>query len=106
MTRTTPTVEEIISDFPNPTVPKVTGEPTYEVVHTIHKILQENAASVHSNLGGGALGHLALVLTPGYYQQAVGHVLNAPNHPSPNPPNPRAFLLQHDLQLQRDQYYL
>eukprot|EP00957_Ditylum_brightwellii_P136907 10441137-Ditylum_brightwellii.AAC.1 len=63
MARTVPSAEEILADFPQPTVPKVPKEPTYEAIHIIHKILQENAASVNSNAGGGAHGHLALVLT-------------------------------------------
>eukprot|EP00957_Ditylum_brightwellii_P158338 12052447-Ditylum_brightwellii.AAC.1 len=69
MARTAPTVEEIMRDFPHPTVLKVSGESTYDSIHRIYKLLQENAASVHSDLGGGAHGHLALVLTPGHYQQ-------------------------------------
>eukprot|EP00957_Ditylum_brightwellii_P022875 1726638-Ditylum_brightwellii.AAC.1 len=60
MARKAPTVEEILNDFPHPTVPQVTGEPTYETIHRVHKILQESASSVHSNLGGGMHGHLAL----------------------------------------------
>eukprot|EP00957_Ditylum_brightwellii_P057213 4335201-Ditylum_brightwellii.AAC.1 len=60
MERKASTVEEILNDFPHPTVPKVTGEPAYETIHRIHKILQENIASVHSNLGGGVHDHLAL----------------------------------------------
>eukprot|EP00957_Ditylum_brightwellii_P065976 5003258-Ditylum_brightwellii.AAC.1 len=105
MARTVPTVEEITSDFPHPTVPGVMGEPTYEAIHTIHNILQENAASIHSNAGGGVHDHLTLVLTPAHYQQVTGHLFNPHIHPGANPPNPCAFLLQHDLQAQRDQYY-
>eukprot|EP00957_Ditylum_brightwellii_P072114 5481668-Ditylum_brightwellii.AAC.1 len=105
MARKAPTVEEIINNFPHPTVPRITGEPTYNTIHTVHKILQENAASIHSNKGGGADGHLALVLTLGHYQQVTRHVFAAPTYPGPNPPNPRIFMLQHKLQAQRDRYY-
>eukprot|EP00957_Ditylum_brightwellii_P078245 5949309-Ditylum_brightwellii.AAC.1 len=105
MARKAPILEEILNDFPHPTVPKVTGESAYESIHCIHKILQENAASVHSNLGEGMHGHLALILTPVHYQQVAGHIFTQPTHPGPNPPNPRAFLLQHDIQAQRDEYY-
>eukprot|EP00957_Ditylum_brightwellii_P133415 10172067-Ditylum_brightwellii.AAC.1 len=105
MTRKALTVEEILHNFLHPTVPKVTSEPAYESIHRMHNILQENAASVHSNLGGCMYGHLALVLTPAHYQQFIGHIFVQPAHPGPNPPNPHAFILQHDLQAQRDQYY-
>eukprot|EP00957_Ditylum_brightwellii_P036603 2773455-Ditylum_brightwellii.AAC.1 len=88
MARTAPTAEEIMSDFPHPTVTRVTKEPMHGTLHTIHKLLQENAASVHSNASGGAHGHLALVLTPAHYQQVTGHLFNPPVHPGPNLPNP------------------
>eukprot|EP00957_Ditylum_brightwellii_P044381 3367516-Ditylum_brightwellii.AAC.2 len=60
MTRTAPTVEEILSDFSQPTVPKVSGGPSYKTIYIIYKILQGNSASVKSNAGGGTHGHLAL----------------------------------------------
>eukprot|EP00957_Ditylum_brightwellii_P113644 8664168-Ditylum_brightwellii.AAC.1 len=43
---------------------------------------------------------------PGHYQKVTGHVLAAPAHHGPNPPNLRIFLLQHNLQAQRDHYYV
>eukprot|EP00957_Ditylum_brightwellii_P106495 8125055-Ditylum_brightwellii.AAC.1 len=105
MTRKAPTVEETINNFPNPPVPRITGEPTYDTIHAVHKILQENAAFVHSNKGGSVHGHLALVLTPVHYQQVTRHVFAAPAHPGPNPTNPRVFMLQHELQAQHVRYY-
>eukprot|EP00957_Ditylum_brightwellii_P195338 14883266-Ditylum_brightwellii.AAC.1 len=105
MVRTAPSVEEIVNDFPQPTVPNVSGEPIYETIHIIHKILQENAVLVNSNAGGGAHGHLALVLTPGHYQQVTGHIFAPSMHPGRTPQNPRAFLLQQDLQAGRDNYF-
>eukprot|EP00957_Ditylum_brightwellii_P140992 10741470-Ditylum_brightwellii.AAC.1 len=77
-------------------------EPTYADIRTIHKCFHKNAASAHSNAGSGAHKHLALVLTPVHYQQVTGHLFNPPLHPGPNLPNLHAFLLQHDLQAQRD----
>eukprot|EP00957_Ditylum_brightwellii_P052527 3983478-Ditylum_brightwellii.AAC.1 len=105
MMRTAHTAEEIVSDFPQPTVPMVSGEPSYETIHIIHNILQENAALVNNNAEGGAHGHLSFVLTPGHYQQVTGHIFIQPAHPGPTPPNPRAFFLQQDLQTGRDNYF-
>eukprot|EP00957_Ditylum_brightwellii_P045873 3479864-Ditylum_brightwellii.AAC.1 len=105
MVRSLPSVEEILTDFPQPLVPKVSGEPSYEPIHLIHKILKENTASVHSNLEGDRHGHLALVLTPTHYQQVTGHIYVTLMHPGSHPPNPRAFILQHNLQVQWDAYY-
>eukprot|EP00957_Ditylum_brightwellii_P093312 7105909-Ditylum_brightwellii.AAC.1 len=106
MARTAPTVEDILKDFLQPTIPRVNGEPSYETIHVVHKILQENAASVHNDKGGGVHGHLALVLTPGHYQQVTGHIFAPPVHPGPAPPNPQMFLLAQDLQAQRDNYFM
>eukprot|EP00957_Ditylum_brightwellii_P049384 3746888-Ditylum_brightwellii.AAC.1 len=105
MTRIAPSAEETIADFSQHTVPKAPGEPIYKTTHIIHKILQENAASINSNAGGGAHEHLALVLTPGHYHQVTGHVFAPPTHPGPTPPNPRAFFATQDLQAQRDNYF-
>eukprot|EP00957_Ditylum_brightwellii_P095988 7313642-Ditylum_brightwellii.AAC.2 len=87
MVRTALTVEDTLTDFPQPTIPKVNGEPSYETIHVVHTILQENAIPVHSDKGEGAHGHLALVLTSGHYQQVTGNIFAPPVHPGPTPPN-------------------
>jgi hypothetical protein len=54
------TVEDVISCFPHPILPSVTGEPDYHTLHAIRKILGANARSIATHLGGGAhLGILA-----------------------------------------------
>eukprot|EP00957_Ditylum_brightwellii_P003290 249675-Ditylum_brightwellii.AAC.1 len=106
MVRTAPTVEGILKDFPQPTIPRVNGEPSHETIYVAHKTLQENDASVHSNEGRGAHGHLALVLMTGHYQQVTGNIFTPPVHPGPPPPNPQFFLLAQDLQVQRDNYFM
>eukprot|EP00957_Ditylum_brightwellii_P208361 15357003-Ditylum_brightwellii.AAC.1 len=91
MTRNAPTVEEILADFPHLAVPKVSGKSSYNTIHMIYKILQQNNASVHNNLGCGRHGHFVLVLTPTHCQQVTGHIFMAPLHPEPNPTNPRTL---------------
>ena len=39
------------------------GEPTFKTLHKFWNKIKSNAKSVYSNLGGGAHGHLGLVLT-------------------------------------------
>ena len=53
--------------FPNPDLTRIIGIPTYETLRTLNIELKTNAQSVHSNLGGGNLGHLGLILTPTQY---------------------------------------
>jgi hypothetical protein len=63
----TPSVKDIIASFPHPILPTVQGEPDYHTVHAIRKLLQENSRSIDSHLGGGALGHLGLIVSVAAY---------------------------------------
>jgi hypothetical protein len=50
-----PTVESLIEGFPNPTIQPIVGEPTsYETITAVARQLKTNAASVQTELGGGA----------------------------------------------------
>jgi hypothetical protein len=52
------TVEEIVNGFPNPVLPKIDNEPTFEDIQVTTRLLNVNAISVPSMAGGGAHGHL------------------------------------------------
>ena len=69
--------------FPNPTVPQIVGQPTFEKLRRLKKALKANAASVQSELGGGAFGHLGLVLDDATYHRLTQHHYVAPPHPGP-----------------------
>jgi hypothetical protein len=58
------------------------GEPDYHTIHAICKLIQANARSIDSHLGGGALGHLGLIVSV----EAYGII--APAHPWINPEAP------------------
>ena len=45
----------------------IRGKPTFETLHKLRNEIKANAKSVYSNLGGGAHGHLGLVLTKAQY---------------------------------------
>ena len=60
----TSTVDTIVDGFPFPHITKIEGQPTYETIEELNSQLNANAASVQSDLGGGALGHLALTVLP------------------------------------------
>ena len=64
-------------------LPPIVGLPDHKKIKSIHLILSLNAASMHLNLGNGALGHLALTVTAATYQTLAGI-------PFVNPPNPDA----------------
>jgi hypothetical protein len=61
------TVEEIIASFPHPILPTVQGEPDYQTIHAIRKLLQANSRAIDTHLGGGTLGHLVLIVSDASY---------------------------------------
>jgi hypothetical protein len=57
------TVEEIINGFPNPVLPKIESEPTFEYIQVKARLLNANAISIPSMAGGGAPGHVGIIVT-------------------------------------------
>ncbi len=49
--------------FPKTDLTPILDIPTFETVHQLIQEVRANAASIHSNLGGGAHGHLGLVIS-------------------------------------------
>jgi hypothetical protein len=61
------TVEDVIVSFPHPILPSFQGEPDYQTIHAIRKLLQANSRASDTHLGGGALGHLGLIVSDASY---------------------------------------
>jgi hypothetical protein len=61
MTASTP--DELIAGFPHSSLPKVTGEPPFEDLKVIRRLLNTTAMSASSYVGGGRLGHLCIIMT-------------------------------------------
>jgi hypothetical protein len=61
MTASTP--DELIEGFRRSSLPKVTGDPTFEDLKVIRRLLNTNAMSVASYKGGGHHGHLSIIMT-------------------------------------------
>jgi hypothetical protein len=57
------TVEEIINGFPNPFLPKIDNDLTFEDIHITTRLLNANAISIPYMAGGGAHGHLGITMT-------------------------------------------
>ena len=64
---TTATVDYKNSVFEYPTLTKITTRPTYSSLKQIKDELKANAGKVQCELGGGANGHLGLVLSDPEY---------------------------------------
>jgi hypothetical protein len=57
------TVEDVIASLPHPILPTVQGEPDYQTIHAIRKLLQTNSRAIDTHLGGGTLGHMGLIVS-------------------------------------------
>jgi hypothetical protein len=78
------TPDELIAGFPHSSLPKVTGEPTFEDLKVIRRLLNTNAMSVASYEGGGCHGHLGIIMTNEEYFAIVVDVFPVPNNSGPS----------------------
>jgi hypothetical protein len=83
MTACTP--DELIAGLPHSSLPKVTGEPTFEDLKVIRPLLNTNAMSVSSYVGGGRHGHLGIIMTNEEYFAIVADAFPVPNNPGASP---------------------
>ena len=60
---------------------KIIGEPTFESLKLLHDQIKINAQCIHSTRGGGAHGHLGLVLAVNNYQLITLTPFIRPNDP-------------------------
>jgi hypothetical protein len=82
MTATTP--DELISGFPHSSLLKVSGEPTFDDLKVIRRLLNTNAMSVASYEGRGHHGHLGIIMTNDEYFAIAVDVFPVPNNPEPS----------------------
>eukprot|EP00957_Ditylum_brightwellii_P087177 6635143-Ditylum_brightwellii.AAC.1 len=54
--------EEVRSKFLHKTLPQCNGETNYDYIHEVMMALYANAVAVTTTLGGGAHGHIGLVM--------------------------------------------
>jgi hypothetical protein len=78
-------VEEIFNWFPNPVLPKVDHEPTFEDIKITIRLLNTNEIPVPSISGGGAHGHLGTIMTPMEYAVISATPWAEPRNPGPIP---------------------
>jgi hypothetical protein len=67
--------------FEYATLPKIHGEPDYDQLKVLKDKLKANATKIPSDLGGGAFGHLGLVLSPAEYANVSAVPYVRPLHP-------------------------
>jgi hypothetical protein len=81
---TASTQDELIAGFPHSSLPKVTGEPTFEDLKVIRRLLNTNDMSVASYEGGGRHGHLGIIMTNEEYFAIAVNVFPVPNNHGPS----------------------
>jgi hypothetical protein len=77
------TPEKLIAGFLHSNLLKVAGEPTFEDLKIIRRLLNSNAMSVSSYEGGGRHGHIDLIMTNAEYFAAAIDVLLPPKNMGP-----------------------
>jgi len=66
------TIDLVTDSFPNPSIVKIEGKPSYNTIKHLEDLLIENASSVQSELRGGNYSYLGLVLKPIKYSTLTG----------------------------------
>ena len=78
-------VKSLIKSFPHPSIPSIQGQPTYESITDVTRLLNANAASVQTDLGGGAHGHLVLTVSAAILATLSNTPFVVPHNPGPTP---------------------
>jgi hypothetical protein len=79
----TSTPDELIAGFLHSTLSKVTGEPTFEDLKIVRRLLNANYMSVCSYKSGGQNGHLGIIMTNAEYFTVATDVFLPPKNPGP-----------------------
>ena len=80
--------DDVVRGFPHQELPKIVGEPTFDLLQDVHRKISTNAASVPTTLGGGGHGYLGMTTTMQNYFALTGAIFNPPNDPGPLPQIP------------------
>jgi hypothetical protein len=81
---TASTSDELIAGFPHSSLPKVTGQPTFEDLKVIRRLLNTNDMSVASYEGGCHHGHLGIIMTNEEYFAISVDIFPVPTNPGPS----------------------
>jgi hypothetical protein len=79
------TIDTLVAGFPFPTISPIVGEPNYDSIATVHRLLNANSASIQSHLGNGRLGLLFLTVSPTVYNTLSATPFVPPVNPGPSP---------------------
>ena len=81
-------VDDIVTKFPTKILPPIPGEPEYDCISELNKIMYGNAATLPTTLGGGAHGHVVLIMKATLYLTLLATAYVALNEPPLTPDVP------------------
>eukprot|EP00980_Cylindrotheca_fusiformis_P028371 scaffold22595_cov102-Cylindrotheca_fusiformis.AAC.8 len=90
--------------FPHEPLTVINGKPDATSLRKLMKELCANASTVPSDLGGGAHGHLGVVLDQAYYLATFGHDFVPPTRPILPVHTGRGFIAPETLRDERRRY--
>ena len=79
----TGSMDDIMKGFPHQVLPKVVGEPTFDLLQDTHRKISTNTELVPTTLGGGAHGYLGMTTPGNTYFSLTGAIFHPPNDPGP-----------------------
>ena len=82
MAGATNSAEGVLANLSTPILPNIGGETTREELIELDRLVNGNATSVSSNLGGGQHGHLVLKMTSEEYAAHTGFAFVPLHNPS------------------------
>ena len=81
--------EDNHSKSPFKKITKYKGVIDYKIIHEIHRKIQENSSTIHSELGGGQHGLLGMAMQPATYRTVIGQYFQRPVRPPQAAPVPK-----------------
>ena len=69
----------VIAAFPHPVLTPIIGKPNFTTLRRLQKELYANACVITTELGGGAFGHLGIVIPEVAYLELTGAQISDAN---------------------------
>ena len=84
----TTSIDDIVAKFPTKILPPITGELDYDCISQLNQLMYGNAAILPTTLGGGAHGHVGLIMKATLYVKLEATSYVTPNEPPLTPDVP------------------
>ena len=78
-------VDGLVAKFPTKILPPIPGEPDYDCISQLNQMMYGNAANIPTTLGGGAHGHVGIIMKATLYVNLSPTAYIAPIEPPLTP---------------------